>query len=122
MNSWLRKPWLAPVLAGFILAGCATAPRIDWAARIGNYTYDQAVLDFGPPVKSAKLSDGTIVADWLKRRGEVVVTPEPYPYIGPPGYFVAPYPAYYNTTSFPPVYRRLIFGPDGRLKQYKEVE
>ena len=45
--------------------------RIDWAARVGNYTYDQAVMDFGPPDKSAKLTNGTVVADWLTQRGYV---------------------------------------------------
>ena len=45
------------VFAALLLAGCVT-PKIDWAARVGNYTYDQAVMDFGPPDKSAKLSDG----------------------------------------------------------------
>jgi hypothetical protein len=47
-------------------SGCA-GPRIDWEPRIGNYTYDQAVLELGPPDKAAHLTDGTLVADWFTR-------------------------------------------------------
>jgi hypothetical protein len=56
--------WLAITLAALVLAGCVTQ-KIDWSARVGNYTYDQAVMELGPPDKSAKLTDGTVVADWL---------------------------------------------------------
>jgi hypothetical protein len=56
------------VLAGLI-AGCAT-PRIDWNARVGHYTHDQAILELGPPDKAAVLTDGTLVAEWFTgRRG-----------------------------------------------------
>ena len=50
------------------LIGCAST-KIDWNSRIGNYTYDQAVLELGPPDKYAKLTDGTVVAEWMTRRG-----------------------------------------------------
>lgn len=53
-------------MAALLLAGCATQ-RIDWNARVGNYTYDQAVVDFGPPDKQARLTDGKIVAEWISR-------------------------------------------------------
>jgi hypothetical protein len=33
---------------------------------VGNYTYDQAVQELGPPDKLAPLSDGGTVADWIK--------------------------------------------------------
>lgn len=55
-------------LFALILAGCRTTPPIDWDNRIGHYTYDQAVMDFGPPDKSAQLSDGKTVAEWITRR------------------------------------------------------
>jgi hypothetical protein len=61
----------------FVVAGCksSTKPKIDWNARVGNYTYDQAVTEMGPPDKSAKLSDGKTVAEWIKRdrRGGVSI-------------------------------------------------
>lgn len=48
-------------------AGCAT-PKVDWQSRVGTYTFDQAVTDLGPPDKSSKLSDGTLVAEWVESR------------------------------------------------------
>lgn len=51
--------------ACLLLAGCKTTPPVDWNARIGNYTYDQAVNDLGPPDKTAKLDNGQTVADWI---------------------------------------------------------
>lgn len=48
--------------------GCQSKPRIDWASRVGNYTFDQAVTEMGPPDKSSKLTDGTLVAEWLQTR------------------------------------------------------
>ncbi len=59
--------WLWSLML-LMCVGCSTY-QIDWNSRIGTYTYDQAVSDLGPPDKSAKLTDGTIVAEWLTRRG-----------------------------------------------------
>src|SRR5262245_31305974 len=53
------------------LLGCATAPKIDWNSRIGNYNYDQAVLEMGPADRSAALTDGTKVVEWLTARGRI---------------------------------------------------
>ena len=50
-----------------LMAGCATS-RINWDARVGNYTYDQAVEEMGPPDKQATLTDGNIVAEWITHR------------------------------------------------------
>ena len=116
MNKRVWTKWL-PSLLAIGLAGCVTAPRINWAARVGNYTYDQAVTEFGPPDKTAKLSDGTTVAEWQERPEQVIVSPEPY-FMGP-GYF-APLPPTYTETRFPADYLRLTFAPDGRLKQFRE--
>ena len=44
--------------------GCSSRPKVDWNARVGNYTFDQAVIDMGPPERSSQLSDGTTVAEW----------------------------------------------------------
>lgn len=51
-----------------LVGGCASQ-RIDWASRVGGYTRDDAIREFGPPEKSATLSDGSMVADWLETRG-----------------------------------------------------
>jgi hypothetical protein len=60
---------MAIVLAALVLAafasGCASKPKTDWNARVGNYTFDQAVIEFGPPAKQSILSDGRKVADWV---------------------------------------------------------
>ncbi len=63
-----------------LFAGCAT--KTDWNARIGHYTYDQAVMELGPPDKSARLTDGKLVTEWVTRYnsgGTVFVTSGYYP-------------------------------------------
>ena len=61
--------WLAILLLAVMLfAGCRTAPPIDWNGRVGNYTYDDAVIDLGPPDKQARLSDGKTIAEWIRHR------------------------------------------------------
>ena len=62
LNSKWQLSLLAVVLAVF--TGCATH-RVDWNARIGVYTYDQAVTELGPPDKKATLTDGSTVAEWI---------------------------------------------------------
>src|SRR5438876_661829 len=103
-----------PILLTLLFAGCATS-RIDWASRIGNYTYDQAILDLGPPDKSAKLTDGAIVAEWLERRG--------YPYAHTsyayfPWYY-GPFPPTYTESYSPDYFLRLTFGRNGKLTAWK---
>lgn len=49
---------------------------MDWNARVGNYTYDQAVIELGPPDKTATLSNGQTVAEWIlaqRRNGSVTI-------------------------------------------------
>jgi len=57
------KTFLFAAIAIFS-AGCVTH-RIDWNARVGSYTYDQAVVELGPPDKQAKLTDGRTVDEWI---------------------------------------------------------
>lgn len=52
-----------------LLCGCKTTPSVDWNSRVGNYTYDQAITELGPPDKQAKLSDGKTVAEWVTVSG-----------------------------------------------------
>lgn len=102
-----------------LLAGCATSTAKIWSERVGIYTFDQSVVELGPPDKQARLTDGTLVADWLLRRGYTET------YLSP-GYFGAyphrplyrPYPAYTETYR-PDYFLRLVFGPDGSLKSWK---
>ena len=56
-------------LAVAFIAGCKTTPPVDWQARVGTYTFDQAVTDLGPPDSQAKLTNGETVAKWVTHRG-----------------------------------------------------
>jgi hypothetical protein len=100
------------VLAGclVVFAGCATAPKIDWNSRVGIYTFDDAVKDYGPPDKSATLADGTEVCEWLARRGYsrgfVHVTP---------GYGLHTY----DTSPSPDQFLRLTFNKERKLTEWK---
>ncbi len=114
-----RGKWLALMLMALGLAGCVTAPKIDWQARVGNYTYDQAILELGPPDKSAKLTDGAVVADWLTQHAQTIGAPEPY--FLPPGCYFGPLTPMYSQTYVPAQYLRLTFSPDGKLKSWKRI-
>ena len=117
MNKSIAARLFAGLALVALLAGCATQ-RIDWAGRIGQYSYDQAVVEFGPPDKQAKLADNTIVAEWLTQRAQ------PYAY-SPYGFgyrhrFRGPFYPDYAEASSPDFFLRLIFGPDGRLSSWKQ--
>jgi len=69
----MSRPAKLNVAAALLLAlavgliGCAT-PKTNWSALVGKVTYDEVVLDVGPPDKQAKLQDGTVVAEWITQR------------------------------------------------------
>jgi len=97
-------------------AGCATE-KVDWQARTGNYTYDQAVTEYGPPARHEKFPDGTVVAEWVLRAGRTGVLPSTN--LAPPNGFGPAMPAV-NSTYAPASYMRLTFGPDGQLLRKKD--
>ncbi len=114
---------MVTALLALALAGCATP--INWTARVGVYTYNQAVMDYGPPMTVTKLNDGSTVVEWMTHRGQVVVTPGPYygpNYVGPgrSPYYSGGYYGPASSTYFPARFLRLEFGPDGKLKAWKE--
>ena len=120
MKSILRNARLA--LLGLVLAavvGCATN-KIDWNTRVGTYTYDDAIREFGPPDKSAKLSDGSTVADWLTMRGMQTATAygggwHPYGRYGwGPSYVVVDPPS-------PDRYLRLVFDTENKLTAWQKT-
>ena len=100
-----------PLLAIFVLllffTGCATN-RIDWNSRVGNYSFDDAVAELGVPDRQATLTDGSIVAEWLERRGGAYGTT----YHSRWSRFQT-----YDVHEFPDRYLRLIFGPDKQLSR-----
>jgi len=103
---------LPQLLAAILIAGCATQ-RIDWEGRVGHYSYDQAVKDLGPPAKSATLTDGTIVAEWMTQRGYSQ---------GSAGFaYGYGYPYNYYPPPTPDCFIRLTFDSAGRLQSWKRV-
>lgn len=112
----MQKRWGKSLLASLsliFLCCCATFPKEEWNASIGQLSYDQAVTDMGPPAAQAELSDGSRVAEWLLRKGRdrffMVDTS--------PGFGVQ------NVTEMgsPDFYLRLIFDPQGVLKSWRRV-
>ena len=121
----LRHLLLGCLLGSVLLvfAGCASS-KIDWNSRIGSYSYDDAIRELGPPDKSAKLTDGSTVADWLTGRGMQTATMYGPPYGGRygrhgygwagPGYVVVDPPS-------PDRFVRLTFDPQGMLASWQKV-
>ncbi len=105
------------------VAGCATK-RIDWDGRIGGYTYDDAIRELGPPDKSAKLTDGSVVADWLTVRGMQTATAFGAggwgPYRGS-GYGHAGSSYVVMDPPSPDRFLRLSFDPEGKLASWRKV-
>jgi hypothetical protein len=66
MNRTFARRIVLLLTALAVVAGCATH-QINWSARVGTYTYDQAIIDLGPPDKTAKLTTGQTVAEWISR-------------------------------------------------------
>jgi len=50
------------------VVGCASKPKVDWDSRVGSYTYDQAVIEMGPPDRLTEISENRKVADWVTGR------------------------------------------------------
>ena len=114
-EAWVQRFLRACALLALIslMSGCATS-RINWDQRIGAYTFDQAVVELGPPDKDAMLTDGRRVAEWLTRRSYAYSHPtyylDPYPYYGAP---IAPMYVY-----SPDYFLRLTFDEDGYLQSW----
>ncbi len=107
------------VMLSFIFTGCKSTPKVDWNSRIGNYTYDLAVAELGPPDKTAKLSDGKTVADWIKySHGGGVSLGVGTGYYG--GHTGVGTGVGTSTTRYPDRVLRLTFGPDGKLLEFKK--
>lgn len=116
--------WLTCLGTWFLMmSGCVTK-RIDWDGRIGTYTHDDAIREFGPPDKSAQLSDGSTVADWMTSRGTRTATMTGgsgyvgYPHAprtwSSPGYVIVDTPG-------PDRFLRLTFDPQGKLVTWHRV-
>ncbi len=111
--------WIAGAFLLILLTGCATT-KVDWSSRVGSYTFDQAVMDYGPPDKQAKLQDGSTVAEWMTYRGRTYAyAPVPYGYY--PWSYGPAYSPFIDTYNTPDYFLRLMFSPDGTLKEFRRV-
>lgn len=101
-----------------VSVGCRTTPKINWDARIGAYSYDQAVEELGPPHFQSTLSDGTRVAQWTTGRvGNTTAFPV-WGGWGPWGAYVGPGPVVVSS-SITTFFLRLTFDPTGELQAWK---
>ena len=118
-KAWRPGIWLTVLILGaWMAAGCASKPKVDWAARVGNYTYDEAIREMGPPDKASELSGGGRVADWYQGRGPSFsfgVGMGSYGRGGGVGVGQG------VTTGGEGRYLRLTFGEDGRLSAWQRV-
>ena len=112
---------LGLLLLSALVTGCSStkSPK-DWEAQIGMLTYDQALLELGPPNHVADLEGGGKVADWLQQSSRVYSSPG-LAYGGWGPWMSGAYsPSVYST---PNVYLLMTFGPDLKLtsvrRQYK---
>jgi hypothetical protein len=107
------------MLVAGLWAGCASKPPVDWNSRVGSYTFEQAVLELGPPSGQSTLPDGRKVADWITG------------YSGSSGFGVG-MGGYgssggigvahgYNTAPRAKILR-LTFAPDGKLTEWTRTE
>jgi hypothetical protein len=97
-----------------LFAGCATN-QVNWNSRIGTYTYDQAIIDLGPPDKSARLTDGRKVAEWISRysNGSSVAIASGFGgYPGSVGFIQTTGPQYYESKL------RLVFSTNNVLSEW----
>jgi len=114
--------FITPLLFVWLFAGCASTPKVDWNARVGNFTYDQAVAELGPPDKSTKLSDGSTVADWITRKssGLSLGLGTGYSSYGGSSGMSTGVGVAAPVGSSGVRILRLTFGPDGKLKQWSK--
>ncbi|HTL58332.1 MAG TPA: hypothetical protein VL361_21780 [Candidatus Limnocylindrales bacterium] len=99
--------------------GCASTPKPDWDQRVGNYTFDDAVRELGPPVSSVRLEDGTTVAEWFLKYGSQMSFG-----FGTGMYGGSGAVGVGQTVTTPPKghFLRLTFGPDGKLQHWEKFK
>jgi len=70
---WL---WLSFIVLSLLTGSCASGPKaninnIDWRSRIGMYTYEEALAEFGEPDVVSETREG-LIAEWVLRRSPMV--------------------------------------------------
>ncbi|MFM1941379.1 MAG: hypothetical protein RI897_361 [Verrucomicrobiota bacterium] len=123
LSKAIFSQWVIIGLSLVLIVGCSSR-KIDWDSRLGAYSFDEAVLELGPPDKDAELSDGTRVAEWLTFRSQS----EPYGgyaagYAHPGRYRTMAYGFHYGTfgNTGREYWIRLTFDPSGQLLSWRKV-
>lgn len=108
--------WLACLVTVSFLLGCVAPASVNWDQRIGTYTWDEAVTEFGPPTRVTDETGGVKAAEWIRPRMQVepVAPPPPTYERGEP---VDPAQSY--GTTAPDKILKLSFTPDGKLMDWK---
>lgn len=107
-----------PILGCVFLVSSCVSNKVQWEDRVGEYTYDQAVLEMGPPDKEARLEDGTRVCEWRTSKGGISgMGTGTSLYMGPYGN----YPQAFTASQMPDSYLRLTFSPENKLISFKKV-
>jgi len=109
----MSRPLLLLALAALLIGiatGCQTLSPPDWDARVGTFTFDDTVKELGPPDKSATLTDGTRVAEWMVIRGWNTPTFHTFP----DGRILRT-----DGSRGPDRWLRLTFLPDGKLSEWR---
>ncbi len=111
--------WLLLAAVIVVVPGCKSTPKPDWNQRIGTYTFDDAVRDLGPPASSARLEDGSTVAEWFLKYGSTVSFGLGTGAYGPSGGVGVG-----QAVTLPPKahFLRLVFGPEGKLQSWGKVK
>lgn len=108
-------------LLGFLLilsSGCSSTKDL-WNARIDNYSYDEAVIEMGPPDREATLQDGTRICEWRTAKGSSYgysYGSSAWPYNSGPWIFQNQ--VVRESLDF---FIRLTFSKEGQLKNWEKV-
>jgi hypothetical protein len=101
-----------------LLGGCASKPKVDWDARVGTYTCDDAIKELGPPERFTELGDGSAVGEWFVKRNPTFsfgMGTGTYGYHGGVGVGQT------VTTGGSGQYLRLTFDQDRKLSRWEKV-
>lgn len=106
-------------LALLLVVACTSTPKVDWNSRVGSYSYDQAVIELGPPDRMTEISEGRKVADWVTGRSST-----PRFSVGVGSYGRSGGVGVGTGTGGNPVEKilRLTFEKDGKLLQWENTQ
>ncbi len=117
--TWFFRGLVSALLVAGVGACATKGPQ--WDSRVGTATYDELIREMGPPDKSASLTDGTVVAEWMVARGRTFVQDDPMPrYYRRGGPYVL-WPSSTDVTTTPDQMVRLTFGTNQVLQSWKKV-